>query len=272
MQKTKEESYEKKEKLIIKYSIQEQIAKNAEDIEKVKNLLIKPFINKIENKTYENKIENHNNKFDMAYPYSDNRFDYSESNEDPEDQSNSENPLNIFEEKILKDKENKNNKQKKKKKKSGPFKSTAKDFKIKFKTELCKYYEINGYCKYGDSCAYAHGKENLRSKITNTTAYRTKNCVQFFKKGYCPYGNRCQFAHQLSSNIINNPYDKNMTYKKTLETISKQENIENIKGLVSKPRLSIFKEIVSNDKEIKSTLLDDIKNIYKKGIFERIDD
>ena len=45
----------------------------------------------------------------MAYPYSDNRFDYSESNEDPEDQSNSENPLNIFEEKILKDKENKNN-------------------------------------------------------------------------------------------------------------------------------------------------------------------
>ena len=48
MQKTKEESYEKKEKLIIKYSIQEQIAKNAEDIEKVKNLLIKPFINKIE--------------------------------------------------------------------------------------------------------------------------------------------------------------------------------------------------------------------------------
>ena len=112
----------------------------------------------------------------------------------------------------------------------------------------------------------------MRSKITNTTAYRTKNCVQFFQNGYCPYGNRCQFAHQVSSNIINNPYDKNMTYKKIFETVSKQENIENIKCLVSKPRLSIFKEIVSNDKEIKSTLLDDIKNIYKNGIFERIDD
>jgi len=273
MRKTKEDSNcEKKEKLIIKYSIQEQIAKNEEDIEKVKNPFIKPFINKLENEFHENKFENHNNKFDMTYTNSNNKFDYSESNEDLEDQSNIQNPLNIFEENIYKDKENKNNKKKKKKKNSEPFKSTAKDFKIKYKTELCKYYEINGYCKYGDSCAYAHGKENLRSKITNTTAYRTKNCVQFFQNGYCPYGNRCQFAHQVSSNIINNPYDKNMTYKKILETVSKQENIENIKGLVSKPRLSIFKEIVSNDKEIKSTLLDDIKNIYKKGIFERIDD
>ncbi len=255
MRKTKEDSnFEKKEKLIIKYSIQEQIAKNAEDIENVKNPFIKPFINKLENEFHENKFENHNNKFDMTYTNSNNKFDYSESNEDLEDQSNIQ------------------NKKKKKKKNSEPFKSTAKDFKIKYKTELCKYYEINGYCKYGDSCDYANGKENLRSKITNTTAYRTKNCVHFFQNGYCPYGNRCQFAHQVSSNIINNPYDKNMTYKKILETVSKQENIENIKGLVSKPRLSIFKEIVSNDKEIKSTLLDDIKNIYKKGIFERIDD
>jgi len=63
---------------------------------------------------------------------------------------------------------------KKKKKKNGnksPFKGEAKDFKIKYKTELCKYYECDGYCKYGDKCAYAHGKENLRSKVTNTTAY-----------------------------------------------------------------------------------------------------
>ena len=71
-----------------------------------------------------------------------------------------------------------------------PFKGEAKDFKIKYKTELCKYYEINGYCKYGDKCAYAHGKENLRSKVTNTTAFRTKKCTQFFERGYCPYGSR----------------------------------------------------------------------------------
>ena len=113
------------------------------------------------------------------------------------------------------------NQEKPKDKIQGQFKSTAADFKIKYKTELCKYYEINGYCKFGDRCAYAHGKENLRSKVTNTSAYRTKKCTQFFEHGYCPYGSRCQFAHQLTTNIINNPYDRKMSYKKTLETISK---------------------------------------------------
>ena len=63
-----------------------------------------------------------------------------------------------------------------------------------------------------------------------------------------------------------------MTYKKTLETISKLENIENIKELIEKPRLSVFKEIVKNKKSIKSTLLDDIKKIHKEGIIDRIDD
>ena len=34
---------------------------------------------------------------------------------------------------------------------SNSFKSKANDFKIKYKTELCKYYEINGTCKFGDN-------------------------------------------------------------------------------------------------------------------------
>ena len=81
------------------------------------------------------------------------------------------------------------------------FKGKASDFKIKYKTELCKFYEMTGRCKYGENCAYAHGIENLRSKVTNTTAYRTKKCIQFFDNGYCPYGSRCQFKHQLKDNI-----------------------------------------------------------------------
>ena len=137
------------------------------------------------------------------------------------------------------------------------------DFKIKYKTELCKFYELTGQCKYGDNCAYAHGKENLRAKVTNTTAYRTKKCIQFFENGYCPYGNRCQFQHQLKNNIVNNPYDTDMSYKKILEIISKFENVRNVKKLVEKPRLSIFKEITGDiqEDEIKSRLLDDIKQL-----------
>ena len=152
-----------------------------------------------------------------------------------------------------------------------PFKGESKDFKIKYKTELCKYYEINGYCKYGDKCAYAHGKENLRSKVTNTTAYRTKKCQQFFEQGYCPYGNRCQFAHQLKSNIINNPYDKGMSYGKILETISKLENVENIKKLIEKPRLPVFKDICENKQNIQSRLLEDIKGLSYNNLYKRID-
>ena len=152
-----------------------------------------------------------------------------------------------------------------------PFKGEAKDFKIKYKTELCKYYEINGYCKYGDKCAYAHGKENLRSKVTNTTDYRTKKCSKFFEQGYCPYGNRCQFAHQLKSNIINNPYDKSMSYSKILETISKLENVGNIKKLIEKPRLPVFKEICDNKEKIQSRLLEDIKSLKYNNLFKRID-
>ena len=163
------------------------------------------------------------------------------------------------------------NQQKTKDKNQGQFKSTAADFKIKYKTELCKYYEINGNCKYGDRCAYAHGKENLRSKVTNSSAYRTKKCFQFFEQGYCPYGSRCQFAHQLTTNIINNPYDRKMSYTKTLETISKLENVENIKKLISKPRLTIFKEIYDDEISFENCLLDDIKSIHKKDILERID-
>ena len=139
-----------------------------------------------------------------------------------------------------------------------------------FPTELCKYYECNGYCKYGDKCAYAHGKENLRSKVTNTTAYRTKKCTQFFEQGYCPYGNRCQFAHQLKSNIINNPYDKGMSYTKILETISKLENVGNIKKLVEKPRLKIFEEICKEEEGNESRLLNDIKKLKQTGLYKRI--
>ncbi len=148
-----------------------------------------------------------------------------------------------------------------------PYKTNAFDFKKKYKTELCKYFEINGYCKYGDYCAYAHGKENLRLKVTNTSAYRTKKCVQFFENGYCPYGGRCQFAHQLESNIINNPYDKKMTYTKIMEILSKIDNIKNIENIIEKPRLQVFENLVKNENNIPSRLLNDIKNIDIENIY-----
>ena len=172
------------------------------------------------------------------------------------------------EENIEKGKNEKKPTNKKKLIKKEQYKANALDFKKKFRTELCKYYEIYGYCQYGNKCAYAHGKENLRLKVTNTSAYRTKKCTNFFEKGYCPYGNRCQFAHELKSNIINNPFDQKMSYTKILEIFSKIEFIGNIQNIVEKPRLQVFKDIVENDEDIQSRLLSDIKAIaFKKNIY-----
>jgi len=264
--------------------------KNTEDINNEYSEILPNNLNKtkifIPNSEYVKNEEKFNNKFDILFPemnyHSMNLASRKESKDSTNDSFSHEdyyyendfnymnNVQNNNKPNNIKNKFSQQNKQKINKVK-GRFKSTATDFKIKYKTELCKYFEINGSCKYGDKCAYAHGKENLRSKVTNSTAYRTKKCVQFFENGYCPYGNRCQFAHQVKSNIINNPYDRKMTYKKTLETISKFENIENIKKLNEKPRLSIFKEICNCKKTVKNTLFDDIKKINKEDIIERID-
>ena len=269
-----------------KNSQKEESMKNAEDIKIEYRLLNEnssPFKIYSNNKEYNKVEERFNNKFDIKYQDSFSGLASKNSRKESRDSTNdSISYEDHFENDFYSGNLNFNNNQgninnkynqknNQKTKKQGPFKSTASDFKIKYKTELCKYYEINGFCKFGDKCAYAHGKENLRSKVTNSTAYRTRKCVQFFENGYCPYGNRCQFAHQLTSNIINNPYDRKMTYKKTLETISKLENLENMKKLIEKPRLSIFKEIYPNKNLAKSTLFDDIKKINKEDIIERID-
>jgi hypothetical protein len=192
------------------------------------------------NKTYDKEDNLINTKYQKPQNQ---KITYRKYSKDSEDSTSNEDKEEIFQNKKT------------------TYKSNSNDFKIKYKTELCKYYEINGYCKYGDNCAYAHGKENLRSKVTHSTYYRTKKCVQFFNNGFCPYGNRCQFAHGLKSNILNNPYDRNMSYSKTIETLSKLENVENIKVLFEKKRLPIFEEISPNYNGIKSKLFDDIKSL-----------
>ncbi|XP_042886169.1 uncharacterized protein LOC122262261 isoform X2 [Penaeus japonicus] len=66
----------------------------------------------------------------------------------------------------------------------------------KYKTELCRSFQYNGYCGYGESCLYAHGSHDLRT-YPKHPMYRTKQCFSFHQKGYCLYGSRCQFLHDL---------------------------------------------------------------------------
>lgn len=71
----------------------------------------------------------------------------------------------------------------------------------KYKTELCKEFQIHNYCKYGMKCKFAHGSNELVQKHYNAK-FKSKLCKTFYTQGYCTYGLRCQFIHdqrQLSS-------------------------------------------------------------------------
>ncbi|KAI4894529.1 hypothetical protein NFI96_005289, partial [Prochilodus magdalenae] len=64
----------------------------------------------------------------------------------------------------------------------------------RYKTELCRPFEENGSCKYGDKCQFAHGVHELRS-LSRHPKYKTELCRTFHTIGFCPYGPRCHFIH-----------------------------------------------------------------------------
>ena len=63
-----------------------------------------------------------------------------------------------------------------------------------YKTELCKSYCENGYCRYHNQCKFAHGTQELT--VETAVFKKDKNCKTFFATGLCPYGVRCQFKHE----------------------------------------------------------------------------
>lgn len=64
----------------------------------------------------------------------------------------------------------------------------------RYKTELCRPFEENGYCKYGDKCQFAHGSNEQRN-LARHPKYKTELCRTFHTIGFCPYGPRCHFIH-----------------------------------------------------------------------------
>jgi len=81
------------------------------------------------------------------------------------------------------------------------------EYKRKFKTEMCKNWELKGTCKFGDKCCFAHGRHELKAKALTHIKYKTKPCKQYHQTGYCPYGQRCQYLHKeaLLPNVFCNP-------------------------------------------------------------------
>jgi len=120
------------------------------------------------------------------------------------------------------------------------------NFKSKWKTEICRYWEMYGECRYGDNCAFAHGDSELKQRKM-TFNYKTKPCKQFFELGYCSYGSRCQFSHKKEEdqkkekNNIKEKQDE-VSYLKIIEEfLSDKKEISH--ELVKRPRLMTFENI-----------------------------
>ena len=144
--------------------------------------------------------------------------------------------------------------------------------KKKYRTELCKYFEINGRCKFGDNCIFAHGKENLRENLCKKSGYKKRPCVNFFEIGFCMYGNRCQFFHDIKQfeKEENDKKENNFSYKLFFKELNMNLNDEckkDIERIKERPRLKIFKKFVKIRKNVylqKKNYVDEILGNKKK--------
>ena len=142
----------------------------------------------------------------------------------------------------------------------------------KYRTELCKYFEINGRCKFGDNCIFAHGKENLRENLCKKSGYKKRPCLNFFEKGFCMYGNRCQFSHDIKQfeKDENENKKNNFSYKlffKELNMNLNDESKKDIERIKERPRLKVFKKFVKIRKNVylqKKNYVDEILGNKKK--------
>ena len=87
------------------------------------------------------------------------------------------------------------------------FKANFKELNIKYKTELCTNWMVNGKCKFGKKCSYAHGESELKLRCDLPQNYKTKECKNFSRYGYCVYGSRCQFIHKGETSLAMSYYE-----------------------------------------------------------------
>jgi len=119
------------------------------------------------------------------------------------------------------------------------------NYKSKWKTEICHYWEIYGVCVYGDTCAFAHGAEELNKRKMSSN-YKTKPCRQFFELGYCSYGIRCQFSHKELKECDKKDGERRdeVSYLKILSEFNDSSN-QISHEIVKRPRLKTFEIIAS---------------------------
>ena len=144
------------------------------------------------------------------------------------------------------------------------------NFKTKWKTEICRYWEMYGECKFGENCAFAHGDSELKQRKL-TFNYKTKACKQFFELGYCSYGSRCQFSHKkesLEGKCEGGKKDEISYVKIINELNSDSKHISH--DLIERPRLTAFENMahstLEESKSCKLKLYEDFINLKNENL------
>jgi hypothetical protein len=65
-----------------------------------------------------------------------------------------------------------------------------------FKTELCTNFAEKKECRYGHTCQFAHGPEELR-EVKRHEQWKTKTCKAWLQGG-CSYGGRCCYLRKFA--------------------------------------------------------------------------
>ena len=102
----------------------------------------------------------------------------------------------------------------------------------RYKTELCRPFEENGYCKYGDKCQFAHGGQEQRS-LSRHPKYKTEPCRTFHTVGFCPYGPRCHFIHNEDErrlNAINQMKQQQAVAQAALQQAAAQNTLQQLQS------------------------------------------
>ena len=133
----------------------------------------------------------------------------------------------------------------------------------KYKTELCQKFMETGNCPYGIKCRFAHGKNELNSKIFNIN-YKKKPCKSFNQFGFCPYGSRCNFLHNNRKiRNINLPYFYIMTF---IDFITLNKRLPVFKNLEFDNN-NINKDKISNSSTSSNSNYDDEEFVIYNKIF-----
>lgn len=109
----------------------------------------------------------------------------------------------------------------------------------RYKTELCRPYQENGSCKYGEKCQFAHGLPELRT-VNRHPKYKTDLCRTYHSVGFCPYGPRCHFIHSLEELTAGTPNNGQRSSTPSTPTSSSASTNEIAAAIAALRQLPIY--------------------------------